>query len=108
MKIKNNNQRLIRKVIQQIVEAVHPARIILFGSHAYGRPHSESDVDLLVVMQSKKRPVARAAEVSRSLRFYPFPMDILVRTPQKIRERLQIGDPFYEEIIKHGKILYER
>ena len=102
------SQGLIRKVIQQIVEAVHPTRIVLFGSHAYGRPGEDSDIDFLVVMPSKKRPVERAAEVSQSLHFYPFPMDIIVRTPQEIHRRLQIGDPFYKEIMGRGKILYER
>ena len=100
--------RLIRKVIKQIVVSANPKRIVLFGSHAYGRPGCDSDVDLLVVMESNKRPVDRTIEVSKSLRFYPFPMDILVRTPREIRQRLQIRDPFFEEVVKNGKILYER
>lgn len=105
--MKKNNLRLIRKLVQPIVEGFHPQKIVLFGSYAYGRTGKDSDVDLLVVMRSRKRPVERAIEVSKSLRFYPFPMDILVRTPQEIRRRLQIGDPFYREIMDRGKVLYE-
>ena len=108
MKLRRISLRSLRRVIRQIVEGVHPLRVVLFGSHAYGTPRRDSDVDLLVVMQSKKRPVERAVEVSKVLQFYPFPMDILVRTPQEIRCRLRMGDPFYREIIKRGKILYER
>ena len=100
--------RLIRKVVRQIIDGVRPEKIVLFGSHAYGQPNPHSDVDLLVVMKSRKRPVDRAVEVSKSLRFYPFPMDILVRTPQEIRRRLRMGDFFFEEIMKKGKTLYER
>lgn len=108
MRFRKIKQRLIRKVIKQIVEAVHPQRIVLFGSYAQGKPRPDSDVDLLVIMESRKRPIQRAVEVAKSLRFYPFAMDIIVRTPKEIHERLQIGDSFYQEIVTHGKILYEQ
>ena len=99
--------QVLKHVVNQIVEGVHPEKIILFGSHAYGQPTKDSDIDLLVVMKSRKRPVERAIEVSRSIRFYPFAMDILVRTPQEIRRRTQIGDPFFVEVLRRGRILYE-
>lgn len=101
------NVRLIRRVIQPVVEALHPEKIVLFGSYASGRPHKDSDVDLLIVMRSKKRPVERAVDVWKSLNFYPFPMDILVRTPAEIRSRIRLGDPFYKEVLEKGKVLYE-
>jgi uncharacterized protein len=65
-------------------------------------------VDLLIVMKSQKRPAERAADITRALDFHPFPMDILVRTPQEIKKRLQLGDPFFKEIVETGKVLYER
>ena len=99
---------LIKQVIRQIVDRFHPDKIVLFGSYAYGRPGRDSDVDLLVVIKSDKRPVERTVEVSKSLRFYPFPMDILVRTPHEVRDRLRLGDSVFEEILEKGKVLYER
>ncbi|MBI4358904.1 MAG: nucleotidyltransferase domain-containing protein [Candidatus Omnitrophica bacterium] len=99
--------RLLRKVIRQIVEGVHPRKIILFGSYASGKPHEDSDVDLLIVMPSRKRPVERAVDVSKVLRFHPFPMDILVRTPQELERRLRLGDIFFRDIVTKGKLLYE-
>jgi uncharacterized protein len=45
-------QAAIDDVVQQIVLGFHPQRIILFGSYAYGTPRPESDVDLLVVMET--------------------------------------------------------
>lgn len=108
MRFRKVSLRLIRRVIQQIVQAVHPKRIILFGSYANGRPGPDSDVDLLVVMNSRKRPAQRATDVSKTLRLYPFPMDIIVRTPQEVQKRLHIGDPFFQEILRRGKVLYEQ
>ena len=87
---------------------VAPQRIILFGSYAYGQPNSDSDVDLLVVMESDERPAARATRISRLLRPRPFPMDIVVRTPQEIQNRLEMGDYFIREVFEQGKVLYER
>lgn len=94
--------------MRRITQAFDPQRIILFGSHAYGHPTPDSDVDLLVVMESSERPAVRAARVSRVLRPRPFPMDILVRTPDELRHRLEIGDYFIREILERGKVLYER
>lgn len=102
-----NRKQLIKKVVNQIAEACHPQKIILFGSYAYGKPNEDSDVDFLVIQNSKKRPADRAIAVFKSIHFYPFPMDIIVRTPKEIRHRLQMGDSFYQEIMTKGLTLYE-
>ena len=62
----------------------------------------------LVVVWSFQRPARRAMAISRLFRPYPFPMDILVRTPEELEHRLQIGDMFLQEIANKGKVLYER
>lgn len=45
--------RVIRQFAQQVAERCQPEKIILFGSHAYGEPHADSDVDILVVMPTR-------------------------------------------------------
>jgi hypothetical protein len=65
-------------------------------------------VDLLVIMESELRPHARAVQVSEILYPRPFPVDIIVRTPAEVEERLLIGDCFFQEIMSRGKVLYER
>jgi len=54
----------IRRFVRQIAERFHPDKIILFGSYAYGQPHAESDVDLLVIMPSAS--IWRSSVRSRS------------------------------------------
>lgn len=98
----------LEDVKNTIVEALDPQQIIVFGSYIYGHPTPDSDVDLLIVMESDERPAQRAARVSKLLRPRPFPMDIIVRTPEEIQYRLQIGDYFIREVIERGKIIYER
>ena len=97
----------IRRAARKIADAVHPEKIILFGSFAYGKPTPDSDVDLLVIMESNLRPHARVIQISEVLDPRPFPVDIIVRTPEEIEERLRIGDCFFREILSKGKVLYE-
>lgn len=98
----------IQAVVDRIVESAHPEKVILFGSYAYGKPTIDSDVDFLVVMESDERPAQRAIRIERGLLDVPFPMDILVRTPTELAERLQLEDYFIREAIQRGNTLYER
>jgi len=96
----------IQQVVAQIVERFHPQKVLLFGSYAYGEPTSDSDVDLLIVMETPLRGVEQAVEIRKAVDF-PFPADLLVRTPQQITERLALGDVFLREVITRGMMLYE-
>ncbi|MCL4459881.1 MAG: nucleotidyltransferase domain-containing protein [Chloroflexi bacterium] len=96
----------IQRVVQQIVERFHPQKVFLFGSYAYGKPTPDSDVDLLVMMETLLRNVEQAVEIRKAVDF-PFPTDLLVRTPQQIAERLAVGDVFLREVLTKGVVLYE-
>jgi len=96
----------IHECAREVAERFRPEKIVLFGSYAYGTPGNDSDVDLLVVMNHRGSSVEQAAEIRSSLRS-SFPLDVMVRSPRKIRERLKIGDPFFKTIIEQGEVLYE-
>ncbi len=93
----------IEQVVEQIVEKFHPQKVILFGSHAYGKPHSESDVDLLVVMETKLTGVQQAVKILRAINLN-FGVDLVVYTPQRLYQRLQWGDSFLQEVITKGQV----
>jgi predicted nucleotidyltransferase len=100
--------RAIRAVVKQIAEKFQPEKIILFGSYAYGNPRPESDVDLLVVMETSLRSRQQRLEISRALSPRPFPLDIIVRTPEELEKRIALGDIFLREIVTQGKVVYEQ
>lgn len=100
--------RAIRAVVKQIAERFQPETIILFGSYAYGTPGPDSDVDLLVVMDTPLRSRQQRLAISRALSPRPFGMDIIVHTPQHLEKRIALGDFFLREIVTKGKVLYER
>jgi len=95
-------------VIQRIAQAIQPERIILFGSYVYGTPTPDSDVDLLIVMETSAPPRERYLAVSRLLRPRPFPVDILVKTPEEISQAQEAHDFFIGEILERGQVLYQR
>jgi len=105
---KRVSMRAIRAVAHRITERFRPEKIILFGSYAYGDPKPESDVDLLVIMDTPLRTRQQRLEISLALSPRPFPLDIIVRTPRELAERIAIGDLFLAEILARGKVLYER
>jgi predicted nucleotidyltransferase len=95
----------IRRFARRIAERFQPEKIILFGSYAYGTPHEESDVDLLVIMKTKN---AIDQSIRISLAFERlFSFDLIVRTPKQMERGLKDDDWFLREIVEKGKVLYE-
>ena len=102
------NAKTLRGVVKRPVHTLRPEKVVLFGSYARGTATPDSDVDLLIVMETDASPTDRYLIVSRLLRPRLFPLDILVKTPAEIEQALATGDFFIREILEHGKILYER
>lgn len=98
--------RLIRQFARRVAERFQPDKIILFGSHAYGTPHADSDVDILVVMPARNQ-IDQACRIDDAID-PPFPLDLIVRTPKNLASRLVEGDSFLREVMAKGKVLYEK
>jgi uncharacterized protein len=95
----------IRRFARRIAERFHPEKIILFGSYAYGTPHEESDVDLLVIMPAYD-VVNQAIRICCSFD-REFSLDLIVRTPKQIERGLKEDNWFLREIVEKGRVLYE-
>jgi len=102
----NVPRRVILRFADEVAKRFQPDKIILFGSHAYGSPHADSDVDILVVMPARNE-LGQAVRIRLAVD-YCFPLDLLVRTPENLTWRLADGDCFLKEIIAKGKVLYEK
>jgi uncharacterized protein len=96
----------IRAFSQAVVREFHPHEIVLFGSYAYGTPTEDSDVDLLVIMPFERKRGRKSLEIRRRVPA-DFALDLIVRTPEFIAQRLEWGDCFTREILAKGKVLYE-
>jgi len=100
--------KTIRAIAQHIAEKFNPEQIVLFGSHAYGKPTAWSDVDLLVVMDTPNGEMETSLEVMKSLPKLTFHVDVVARSREVIERRKKLYDWFLIDITEKGKTLYER
>jgi uncharacterized protein len=98
--------KAIRRLAAQIAKAFCPNRIILFGSYAAGKPTLDSDVDLLVVMDTPEAPIHTAARISAAVE-HLFPLDILVLRPADLDASRKRRGSFATEVSTKGLVLYE-
>ena len=101
---------ILTDIIQRIAVNNQVKKIILFGSYAglSCEPTSDSDIDLLVIMETSLPRAEKILTITHLLRPRPFPMDILVRTPEEITEMMESGNVFFNEVMIQGKVLFER
>lgn len=104
--IRATSHNEIERLCAQIAREFRVHKIILFGSHAHGKPEWDSDVDLLVIMPFKGTPHKQAVTI-RSRIDAGLALDLLVRTPEQVSRRLEMGDSFMREILERGKVVYE-
>lgn len=101
-----NLRRQIKAYCEAVAREFRPSKIILFGSHACGKPTPDSDVDLMVILPFRGNEIRKSGEIRARLDA-PFPLDLLVRKPRFIEERLRERDMFIELVMERGIVLYE-
>ena len=97
---------ILSEIVERLVVEFNPERIILFGSHAWGNPGKDSDIDLLVIVsETNERPIARAVRAHRCLHGISFPMDLIVKTQQEVNRFEKVSSSLEAEILRRGKVL---
>ena len=95
-------RRQIEAYCRVLAREISPQKIILFGSHAIGSATRYSDVDLIVVMPFRGSDTEQVARI-RGRAEAPFPLDLLVWKPSRLRQR----DSFTRSVLNEGKVMYE-
>jgi len=109
-KLYERYEREIERIVARLREGYDPERIILFGSCSRSDFDENSDIDLLVVKETTLRPLDRMREVYK-LVYSPhhyLALDPLVLTSEELAQRLARQDYLIQEIVREGKVLYER
>lgn len=96
----------IKAFVARMVDLFRPAKVVLFGSYAYGQPTEGSDVDLLVITPHRGAGAAKASEIRLACP-RNFSLNLLVRSPDEVRKRIGIGDTFLRDVISKGIVLHE-
>ncbi len=97
----------ISDVVGSITTQFNPEKIILFGSHSDGTNTKDSDIDLCIIIDSKTSSFDLSIEISSKVP-HKIPLDIIVKSPKEIKQRIKSGDFFIKHIMDNGKVLYEK
>ncbi len=98
----------INRLAERIVEKFHPRKILLFGSYATGSATEDSDIDLLVVVETTLPARSRYVAVRRLLADIDASFDIIVKTPDEYERSRRVVNDIVYFADKYGKVLYER
>jgi len=102
------DQPTLEQIAGKIVAAFHPRRIVLFGSRARGDARADSDLDLLIEMDSDLAPAERIRAVDRLFTPRAWPMDVVVFTPEEAAQQRASRNSLVHTAELEGKVLYER
>jgi predicted nucleotidyltransferase len=98
---------LRKEIVRRLVAEFQPEAIYLFGSHAWGVPDANSDLDLLVIIgESQQTPTQRATRAQRSLRGLMVPVDVLVKTHTEFDRYRSVHASLEAQILDEGILLY--
>lgn len=99
--------REIQAIGRRIGREFDAQRVILFGSRAHGEQRPDSDIDILVILPFRGRPVEKSLEILNRLDL-SIPIDLLARRPADVKRRYAQRDPIMRDALDRGKVLYER
>ena len=101
------SQDLLYRATQQLVAEFQPEQVWLFGSHAWGTPTEDSDVDFMVIVsRSDEPPIRRAQRAHRCLRGLRMPKDVLVETRQEVDRVKELKASLENAVLNRGRRLY--
>ena len=105
--MKTLDKLLLETATRRLVAEFQPEQVWLYGSHAWGHPHEDSDVDLLVVVpHSDETPIRRSQRAHRCLRGLRMPKDVLVETRQEVERVRGLETSLENTILTRGRRLY--
>jgi len=103
-----NYLEYLPEITRRILSISDPDKIILFGSSARGDAHSDSDLDLLVILRGVKSPRLESNRLRRVLRGLLVPVDIIVASPEQIQRHRNTIGLIYNSALAEGRVVYER
>lgn len=98
---------LLNEITRRIAEEVHPEKIILFGSYAWGVPKESSDIDLFIILPHSEEPsYRRARSVYHCLRGIGVPIDVVVQTHDEVDRAKRVKTSLARTVVDSGRVLY--
>lgn len=104
---KNQFDKEIQNIVEQLIHLYKPEKIVLFGSLANGEVKPGTDIDLFIIKSDvPELGVDRIRQLDAIIK-YRLATDFIVYRPEEVEQRLKLGDPFVKSILEEGKVLYD-
>jgi len=98
---------LLDEITKRVTETVHPEKIILFGSHVWGCPTEDSDLDLFVIVPPSDLPsYRRVRAIYKALRGLKVPVDIVMQTSVDVERSKNVATSLVKKVLEEGEVLY--
>ena len=105
--VKTIQSDLLNETVERLKTEFQPEEIYLFGSHAWGTPTEDSDVDLMVIVPSSdERPIRRDQRAQKCLGRLAVPADVLVRTRGEVNRYKHLRASLFHQVLNRGRKLY--
>lgn len=102
-----NTNEALAEATRRIATALSPEKIYLFGSHAWGIPTPDSDIDLFVIVKESDEPAyRRSRKAYRSLRGIRGSFEVIVRTISEVEKSKTVVSSLVKKVIEQGTLLY--
>ena len=92
----------------ECIKKYEPEKIIIFGSYARGEADEYSDLDFVVIKKTNKRFLQRLIDVALLIDDDLGQVDVFVYTPEEFQRMIEDGNPFIENVLKEGRVVYEK
>ncbi len=99
---------VLQEIVERLVSALDPERLILFGSRAQGTGGPESDYDILIVKAEPEPARRRTGPLYRTLRGIPKPVDLLWVTPEEVEDWSAVRQHVISQAVRTGRVIYEK
>jgi predicted nucleotidyltransferase len=101
-----SSDSVVERVVKIIAEAIHPQKIILFGSRAMGTARPDSDLDLVVIYAGEKSKRQVKLDIHRLMEPESLPMDLFVLSPEEMLRQRHVANTLAREVAERGVTVY--
>ena len=100
------SEELKKNIVDSLVNSIHPKKIFLFGSYAYGQPDDASDLDILVIKDDFEKKIDVKRAMRKALSGIDMSKDLLVASSDEFEFYAHETGSVYQTISQKGKLLW--
>ena len=107
IRIMDAKSELLDTIVARLTTVARPARVIVFGSAATGTATTDSDIDLLILLDEVDDARLESVRLRRALRSVGMPLDVIVMRTDRFEETKNVVGGIAYPANKYGRVIYK-